>query len=290
MLAAKNFETAQASVRPASMEGRVARLALLGSGTVGQAVLDRLRKWRSTGHDQGLRLVYAANTRLALRDSNGLCPELTRSRLADAATCAGGRDKDAVAKALGTRGVRILIDATADNDVARRHPELLRSGIHVATACKLASGTSLELWKEIHSACAERGAGFGDRATVGAGLPLLRSIRELRTGGDRIHAIAGIMSGSLAWLFDRFDGSQPFSQLVREARQAGFTEPDPRDDLSGEDVRRKILILARAAGFALDSDEVEVELLVPEFVARGPVPTVRGETAAARRAARRIIR
>ena len=115
MLAAKNFETAQASVRPASMEGRVARLALLGSGTVGQAVLDRLRKWRSTGHDQGLRLVYAANTRLALRDSNGLCPELTRSRLADAATCAGGRDKDAVAKALGTRGVRILIDATADN-------------------------------------------------------------------------------------------------------------------------------------------------------------------------------
>jgi len=157
-----------------------------------------------------------------------------------------------------------LIDATADGGVASRHPELLRSGIHVATACKLAAGTSLSLWQQILSACDEYGAGFGDRATVGAGLPLLRSIRELRAGGDTIHAIAGIMSGSLAWLFNRFDGSRPFSELVREARAAGFTEPDPRDDLSGEDVRRKILILARAAGFALDSHEVDVESLVPE--------------------------
>jgi homoserine dehydrogenase len=133
----------------------------------------------------------------------------------------------------------------------------------VATACKLATGTSLALWDQIRAACADYGAGFGDRATVGAGLPLLRSIRELRAGGDRIHAIAGVMSGSLAWLFDRFDGSRPFSALVGEARDAGFTEPDPRDDLSGEDVRRKLLILARAAGFALDSDSVEVRSLVP---------------------------
>jgi homoserine dehydrogenase len=260
MLAAATLEPA---VDPA-VESGIARLALLGSGTVGQAVLDRLRTWHSTGHDQGLRLVYAANTRLALQDSDGLCPVLARSRLADAPPTASGCEAGALSKALGSRGVRILIDATADHGVARGHPELLRSGIHVATACKLAGGTSLDLWRQIRSACAERGAGFGDRATVGAGLPLLRSIRELRTGGDRIHAIAGIMSGSLAWLFDRFDGSQPFSQLVRQAREAGFTEPDPRDDLSGEDVRRKILILARSAGFAIDSHEVRVESLVPE--------------------------
>lgn len=277
MLAAASFEPAQASLRAAAMEGGITRLALLGSGTVGQAVLDRLQQWHSTGHDQGLRLVYAANTRLALHDSEGLCPALTRSRLAAAPACASGCERGAIARALGSRGVRILIDATADNNVARGHPELLRSGIHVATACKLAIGTSLELWKQIRSACAERGAGFGDRATVGAGLPLLRSIRELRTGGDRIHAVAGIMSGSLAWLFDRFDGSRPFSQLVREARQAGLTEPDPRDDLSGEDVRRKILILGRAAGFALDSHEVEVESLVPESVRAVPLHLLDGE-------------
>jgi homoserine dehydrogenase len=267
MLAAAAIEPARSGVE----DYGVARLALLGSGTVGQAVLERLQKWHSTGHDHGLRLVYAANTRLALQDSEGLCPVLARSRLADAPPTASGCETGSVTNALGSRGVRILIDATADGGVARRHPELLRSGIHVATACKLASGTSLDLWQQIRTACAERGAGFGDRATVGAGLPLLRSIRELRAGGDQIHAIAGIMSGSLAWLFDRFDGCRPFSELVREAREAGFTEPDPRDDLSGEDVRRKILILARAAGFALDSDDVEVDSLVPEGLRRLPL-------------------
>jgi homoserine dehydrogenase len=138
-------------------------------------VLERLHQWRSRGHDQGLRLVYAANTRLALHDSEGLCPVLTRSRLVEASSAASGCENGALLKALGSRGVRILIDATADRGVARFHPQLLRSGIHVATACKLASGTSLDLWRDICSACAEKGAGFGDRATVGAGLPLLRS-------------------------------------------------------------------------------------------------------------------
>ena len=241
----------------------VARIALLGSGTVGRAVLDRLHQWRTTGRGEGLKLVYAANTRLALHDSSGLCPASTCAQLVRAPASASGCESDGLLRALGGGGVRILVDATANAGVARRHPDLLRAGVHVATACKLATGTSLALWDEINAACADHGAGFGDRATVGAGLPLLRSIRELRAGGDRVHAIAGIMSGSLAWLFDRFDGSRPFSELVREARATGYTEPDPREDLSGEDVRRKILILARAAGFALDSDEVQVRSLVP---------------------------
>jgi homoserine dehydrogenase len=241
----------------------VARIALLGSGTVGRAVLDRLHQWRTAGRGEGLKLVYAANTRLALHDSSGLCPASTCAQLVNAPASASGCESDGLLRALGGGGVRILVDATANAGVARRHPDLLRAGVHVATACKLATGTSLALWQEIEAACADHGGGFGDRATVGAGLPLLRSIRELRVGGDRVHAIAGIMSGSLAWLFDRFDGSRPFSELVREAGATGFTEPDPREDLSGEDVRRKILILARAAGFALDSDEVQVRSLVP---------------------------
>jgi homoserine dehydrogenase len=241
----------------------VARIALLDSGTVGRAVLDRLHLWRTTGRGEGLKPVYAANTRLALHDPSGLCPASTRAQLVNAPAIASGCESDGLLRALGRGGVRILVDATANAGVARRHPDLLRAGVHVATACKLATGTSLALWQEINAACAEHGPGFGDRATVGAGLPLLRSIRELRAGDDRVHAIAGILSGSLAWLFDRFDGSRPFSELVLEAGATGFTEPDPREDLSGEDVRRKILILARAAGFALDSDEVQVRSLVP---------------------------
>ena len=251
-------------------EGTVARLALLGSGTVGRAVLERLKHLGSTESGNALRLVYAANTRLSLQDEAGLCPNFVRDRLVAAPPHASGCESGAVKRALGRQGLRILIDATADGAVARRHPELLRAGINVATACKLGTGTSLALWEEIRSACTEHGTGFGDRATVGAGLPLLRSIRDLRAGGDRIHAIAGVMSGSLAWLFDRFDGSRPFSELVREARQSGFTEPDPREDLSGEDVRRKLLILSRAAGFAVDSAEVEVRSLVPLSLASIP--------------------
>ena len=244
------------------MNAPVARIALLGCGTVGQAVLRRLAEWQGSPFGEQLRLVFAANTRLALHDPAGLDPLRCVDALPGAPRNLRRPDFDPIA-ALGCNGIRILIDATADAGTAGRHAACLSAGVHVATACKLAAGTSLDQWRAIRDACERNRTGFGDRATVGAGLPLLRSIRELRAGGDRIHAIAGVMSGSLAWLFHHYDGSRPFSELVREARDAGFTEPDPREDLSGEDVRRKLLILARAAGFAIESNQVEVDSLVP---------------------------
>jgi len=245
-----------------------AKVALLGSGTVGLAVLQRLSEWRGTAFGERLNLVFAANTRLALHDPAGLDPDRCAAALTQAEKPGQRTQAAEVLAALGGSGIRILIDATADGEVAANHPALLDAGIHVATACKLAGGTSLSLWREIQAACERRGSGFGDRATVGAGLPLLRSLRELQEGGDRVHAIAGVMSGSLAWLFDHFDGSRPFSSLVREAHSKGYTEPDPREDLSGEDVRRKILILARTAGFPLESGCVDVTSLVPNGLAR----------------------
>lgn len=249
------------------MADDIARIALLGSGNVGLAVLHRLGEWQGSPLGDRLRLVFAANTRLALSDSSGLDPLRSASLLSQAPRSDACSSHAAAIRALGTEGVRILVDATADAQTAANHAACLSAGIHVATACKLAAGTSLDQWRAIRGACAERGTGFGDRATVGAGLPLLRSIRELRAGGDRIHAIAGVMSGSLAWLFHEFDGRTSFSDLVRKARDRGFTEPDPREDLSGEDVRRKILILARAAGFEIDSHQVDVESLVPAKLA-----------------------
>jgi homoserine dehydrogenase len=245
-----------------------AKLALLGSGTVGLAVLRRLSDWRGTPFGRRLNLVFAANTRLSLHNPEGLDPERCAAALAKAPRSDRRVTSRQVLAALGASGIRVLIDATADPEVAANHPALLDAGVHVATACKLARGTSLSLWREVEMASRRRGSGFGDRATVGAGLPLLQTLRELQDGGDRIHAIAGVMSGSLAWLFDRFDGSIPFSALVREAHARGYTEPDPRDDLSGEDVRRKILIMARTAGFPLESECVEVESLVPEKIGR----------------------
>jgi homoserine dehydrogenase len=255
------------------MSAPIAKIALLGSGTVGQAVLLRLADWQGGHRGRQLKLVYAANTRLELRNPDGLDPLHCAGLLPGAPRTGQVSDHDVLA-ALGTDGIRILIDATADAGTSANHAALLSAGVHVATACKLAAGTSLDQWRAINDACTRSSTGFGDRATVGAGLPLLRSIRELVAGGDHIHAIAGVMSGSLAWLFHHYDGRRPFSELVRQARDAGFTEPDPREDLSGEDVRRKILILARAAGFAIDSHQVEVGSLVPAALAALPAREV----------------
>jgi homoserine dehydrogenase len=240
------------------------RIALLGVGTVGTALLARLDALAGLPLVQRLRLVHVANSRHALSAHHGLAPDAAAQRLANATQASA---LDQVASTLAGNGKRIVIDATASDDVAERHAQWLAQGIHVVTACKLGPGTSLARWRAIRAGCAHGDARYGDSATVGAGLPLLRSLRELLAGGDRIHAIAGVLSGSLAWLFNRYDGMRPISALVRQARDAGYTEPDPREDLSGEDVRRKLLILARASGYTLEANAVEVASLVPPELA-----------------------
>jgi homoserine dehydrogenase len=228
-----------------------AKLALLGTGNVGRAVLARLERWEGRGPGERLHLAAVANTRsVRLLAGSGA-----------ALRAQDGDQAQAAVRALGASGARVVLDATASDAVAGRHAEWLASGIHVVTACKLGQGGDLERWRAIREATARAGTHYGDSATVGAGLPLLRTIRALRDGGDRIHGIAGVLSGSLAWLLSRHDGRRPFAELVDEARALGYTEPDPRQDLSGEDVRRKLLILARAAGVALAPEDVEVRPL-----------------------------
>ena len=244
-----------------------ARLALLGTGTVGSAVWARLAGWHGTPLGQRLSLVHAANSRYALGNPAGIpsdAGELLLQHAPQASSLA------AVDDALAGTGTRIVIDATASEAVAAQHAHWLARGIHVVTACKLGQGTALSRWQAIQAAQRAGGSHYGDSATVGAGLPLLRSLRALQAGGDRIHAIAGVLSGSLAWLFNHYDGKQPFSGFVRQARDAGYTEPDPREDLSGEDVRRKLLILARASGFPLEAEAVRVQSLVPPALAALP--------------------
>ena len=234
----------------------VRRLALLGVGTVGRALLDRLALLR----DPRLSLCLAANSRQRAFAAEGFASSGLAAQLAQ-----GERHDGSGALPADFRAGDIVVDATASAELAAWHPRWLRQGLHVVSANKLGLGGPLLRQHEIR-ALATDGRHYGDAATVGAGLPLLRTLRELRAGGDRIGAIVGVLSGTLAWLFDGCDGSEPFSQRVRAAVAQGYAEPDPRVDLSGEDVRRKLLILARTAGYPLEDVEVRVDSLLTPAV------------------------
>ncbi|MFC5436947.1 homoserine dehydrogenase [Rhodanobacter umsongensis] len=247
-------------VAPTKSAARTPAIAivLLGTGVVGGALLKLL----NTPAAVSLRLVGAANSRRQQTDLPSLASRSLREQLNHQGDA---RDNAGLLAALDAGGaaIRVIVDATASSTLASRHAEWLARGYHVVTANKALAGGDLSGWRALQAALAHGGR-YGDSATVGAGLPVLSTLRRLRSCGDSLLTLEGVFSGSLSWLFNQYDGSRPFSALLREARQLGYTEPDPRSDLSGEDVARKLLIIARNAGFSLGTDEVDVQGLVPE--------------------------
>lgn len=156
-----------------------------------------------------------------------------------------------------------VMDLTDARDVARLYPSFFANGMHIIGANKRAGAAEEPLYREIRTIQQEYKREWLYNTTVGAGLPLNYAINDLMRSGDRIRSIAGIFSGTMSWLFEKFDGKVKFSDLVHEAKRVGLTEPDPREDLSCHDIVRKLLIVARDIGAQLDWQDVDVSGLVP---------------------------
>ncbi len=158
----------------------------------------------------------------------------------------------------------VLLDVTASAEISAQYAKFAEYGLHVISANKVAGSASSHEYYKVQDAFAKTGRHWLYNATVGAGLPINHTVRDLRESGDTIIALSGIFSGTLSWLFQQFDGQVPFTHLIDMAWQQGLTEPDPRSDLDGSDVMRKLVILARESGFKIEPEQVKVESLVPD--------------------------
>jgi len=165
----------------------------------------------------------------------------------------------------------VIIDCTADEGVARHYADWLKAGIHVVTPNKKANSGPLDYYESLKAARRHGGSSYLYEATVGAGLPVISTLRDLRETGDKISSVEGIFSGTLAYLFNVYDGKTPFSEIVKDAKAKGYTEPDPRDDLSGTDFVRKVIILGREMGLKLEMKDVQVESLIPAGLENGTI-------------------
>ena len=241
-------------------------LFIAGTGLVGSSLLKQLQKQLKVlfdDHNLKVNLMGITNSRKMLTDAKGIsldsCKKLLKTRGVKA-------DISLFIQQVNKMNLRnsVFIDCTADAKVAARYGELLTGYISVVTANKIACSSEYRYYQKLKTIANERGVRFMYETTVGAGLPIIKTISDLVLSGDKIYKIEAVLSGTLNFIFNEISNEMPLSKAIRKAKEKGYSEPDPRTDLSGTDVVRKILILSREAGYQIELKDVEVKRFLPD--------------------------
>jgi len=246
-------------------------LFIAGTGLVGSSLLKQLQKQYSTlisEHNLKINLMGVTNSRKMFVDKKGIPLENYKEVLKNSEEKG---DISVFIQQMTKLNLRnsVFIDCTADEDVASHYGEILSKYVSIVTANKIACSSKQSYYLQLKSIANERGVRFMYETTVGAGLPIIKTINDLVLSGDKILKVEAVLSGTMNFIFNELSPEVPLSSAIRKAREIGYSEPDPRVDLSGTDVVRKIMILAREAGYSIEKEDVIINKFLPDECFKG---------------------
>lgn len=253
-------------------EYNVLNLFICGIGTVGGKLIEQIRSQYEQLKEHSrlkLNVVGISSSKNAIFSRDGIDLDNYKELLKTSESSSPEKLRDSILEMNIFNSV--FVDCTASKEIAALYQSFLNSNISVVAANKIAASSKYENYARLKETALRRGVKFLFETNVGAGLPIIGTINDLRNSGDRILKIEAVLSGTLNFIFNEISADVPFSETVRRAKQQGYSEPDPRIDLSGIDVIRKLVILTREAGYKVEQDDVEKSLFVPEEYFKGTV-------------------